>query len=110
MNQVKKLLTYFTAAEIILWCSSVALILVSFAIFGGQDILNLCASLIGITALIFCAKGNPVGQLLIVVFSLFYGFISYTFAYYGEMITYLGMSAPMSLYALVAWLTNPYNG
>ena len=110
MNKIKKLLNYFTVAERILWCSSVTLIIASFLVFGGQSVLNLCASLIGITALIFCAKGNPLGQLLIVIFSLFYGFISYTFAYYGEMITYLGMSAPMSVYALISWLRNPYNG
>ncbi len=36
--------------------------------------------------------------------------ISYTFSYYGEMITYLGMTAPMAAFALVSWLRNPYNG
>ena len=45
-----------------------------------------------------------------VVFSIFYGIISYSFSYYGEMITYLGMTAPMSIFALVSWLRNPYNG
>ena len=68
------------------------------------------ASLVGITALIFCAKGNPFGQVLMVVFSMIYGVISYSFAYYGEMITYLGMTAPMAAVALVAWLKNPYKG
>ena len=68
------------------------------------------ASAIGVTSLIFNAKGNPVGQLLIIVFSLFYGYISFTFAYYGEMITYLGMTAPMALLALITWLRHPYNG
>ena len=43
-------------------------------------------------------------------FSLLYGIISYTFAYYGEMITYLGMTMPMAIVALVSWLKNPYNG
>jgi nicotinamide mononucleotide transporter PnuC len=45
-----------------------------------------------------------------VVFSLFYGMISYTFSYYGEMITYLGMTLPMSVFALISWLRNPYQG
>ena len=45
-----------------------------------------------------------------VVFSIMYGAISYTFDYYGEMITYVGMTGPMALFALVAWLRNPYNG
>jgi nicotinamide mononucleotide transporter len=55
-------------------------------------------------------KGNPFGQLLMVVFSLLYGIISYTFSYYGEMITYLGMTMPMAIFALISWLKNPYNG
>ena len=45
-----------------------------------------------------------------VVFSLLYGIISYTFHYYGEMIIYLGMTMPMAIFALIAWLKNPYNG
>jgi nicotinamide mononucleotide transporter PnuC len=64
--------------------------------------------LIGVTSLIFCAKGNPFGQILMIVFSIIYGIISYSFSYYGEMITYLGMTLPMSVFALVSWLKNPY--
>lgn len=41
---------------------------------------------------------------------LLYGIISFTFAYYGEMITYIGMTMPMAIFALVSWLRNPYNG
>lgn len=64
------------------------------------------ASLIGVTSLIFNAKGNPIGQALMIVFSLLYGIISY----YGEMITYIGMTMPMAVVALVSWLRNPFNG
>ena len=42
------------------------------------------------------------------VFGVLYGVISYGFAYYGEMITYLGMTFPMALVALASWLNNPY--
>jgi len=45
-----------------------------------------------------------------ILFSLLYGLISYTCAYYGEMITYLGMTMPMALFSLIAWLRNPYAG
>ena len=72
--------------------------------------MTLTASVIGATSLIFNAKGNPIGQVLMVVFSTLYGIISYTFSYYGEMITYLGMTAPMAVFALISWLRNPYNG
>ena len=107
---MKKLLSYFSRLEITLWISSVAFILVSFLLFDRTNYLTLIASLIGVTSLIFNAKGNPVGQLLMVAFSLLYGIISYTFAYYGEMITYLGMTMPMAVFALIAWLKNPYKG
>ena len=74
-----------------------------------ESYLTLCASLIGVTSLIFNAKGNPFGQLLMVIFSLLYGVISYSFSYYGEMITYLGMTMPMAVFALISWLKNPYS-
>lgn len=93
-----------------LWCSSVALILVSFFAFDGENYLSLSASFIGVTSLIFNAKGNPFGQVLMIIFSLLYGIISYTFSYYGEMITYLGMTMPMAVFALISWLRNPYKG
>ena len=88
-NRVKKLLLYFSGTEWTLWMSSVTLIAVSFAVFDRENYLTLCASLIGATSLIFNAKGNPIGQALTIIFSILYGIISYTFAYYGEMITYL---------------------
>ena len=99
---------YFSRTEIILWCSSAALVLISFFVFDRTNYLVLSASLIGVTSLIFCAKGNPFGQLLMVAFSLLYGIISLSFSYYGEMITYLGMTMPMAVFALVSWLKNPY--
>ena len=107
---MKTLLRYFSKAEKLLWCASVLLILLSYCLFDRANPLTLCASLIGVTSLIFSAKGNPFGQLLMVLFSLLYGIISYTFAYYGEMITYLGMTMPMAVAALITWLKHPYNG
>ena len=107
---MKKLFSYFSKSELILWSVSVTFIVVSFCIFDRESYLTLVASLIGVTSLIFNAKGNPIGQALMVAFSLLYGIISYTFAYYGEMITYLGMTMPMAAFALIAWLKNPYKG
>ena len=86
------------------------LILLSFFIFDKTNYLTLAASLIGVTSLIFAAKGNPLSQALMIVFSILYGIISYTFNYYGEMITYLGMTGPMAVFALISWLRNPYKG
>lgn len=107
---MKRILNYFSKTEIGLWLGSVCVIAASFIIFDREGYMTLCASLIGVTSLIFNAKGNPFGQVLMIVFSILYGIISFTFRYYGEMITYLGMTAPMAVFALVSWLRNPYKG
>ena len=107
---MKKQIAYFSKGELTLWGSSSLLILVSFFLFDRVNFMTLAASLIGTTSLIFNAKGNPIGQALLLVFSLLYGLISYTFSYFGEMITYLGMTGPMALFALISWLRNPYKG
>lgn len=110
MVKIKSAINYFSKGELLLWSLSVLFILVSFFAFDRENYLTLSASIIGATSLIFNAKGNPLGQILIVVFSVLYGIISFTFAYYGEMITYLGMTAPMAVFAFVSWIKNPYNG
>lgn len=110
MKAKKKLLRIFTLRDILLWIFSATAITVSFLLFGNGGYLTLAASLIGVTSLIFNAKGNPMGQALMIAFSLMYGYISYTFSYYGEMITYLGMTLPMAVAALVSWMKNPFDG
>ena len=106
----KRLIRYFSRGEALLWCCSATLILAAFCVFDRTRYMTLIASLIGVTAILFNAKGNPIGQLLMVIFSLLYGVISYSFSYYGEMMTYLGMTLPMAVFALIAWLRNPYQG
>ncbi len=101
---------YFSSFEVILWSASVLVITGFFLAFDRSNYLSLLASLIGVTSLIFCAKGNPAGQALMIVFGIIYGIISWGFAYYGEMITYVGMTVPMAALSLVSWLRNPYKG
>ncbi len=106
-----KLLDSFKALtkfEKCLWLVSVVAVAGTFFLFGGTDYMTLAASLIGVTALIFLAKGHAIGQILIIIFAVFYGIISYRFRYYGEMITYLGMTMPMAVVALISWLKNPF--
>lgn len=96
--------------ELLLWIVSVLTVTVTFFAFGQTDYLTLTASLIGVTALIFVAKGYVIGQVLTIVFAVFYGIISFKQRYYGEMITYLGMTAPIAAVAAINWLRNPYKG
>ena len=97
-----------TKFELILWLVSVCAITISFLLGSHKDTVTIIASLIGVTALIFVAKGDVLGQILTVVFSIFYAVISFRFRYYGEMITYLGMTAPIALMSVITWLKNPY--
>ena len=103
----KVLLNYFSMFEIILWLTSIIIIIISFTFGDEKDYLTLSASLIGATFLILNAKGNVWGQILTVVFSILYGIISYSNAYYGEMITYLGMTAPIAVASVISWIKNP---
>lgn len=100
-----KLLTKF---EYILWGVAVIIVSMSFLLAPDKDYLTLTASLIGVSALIFVAKGHVIGQALCVVFAVFYGIISFHFKYYGEMITYACMSAPMAIMSIVSWVRHPY--
>lgn len=107
---LKDKLNYFTKSEKILWCVSVMFIVFPFLIFDRENFLMPVASFIGVTSLLYNAKGNPFGQFLMIIFSIVYGIVSFGFSYYGEIITYLGMTAPMAFFALVSWIKNPYNG
>ena len=90
-----------------LYILSLSLVALSYTL-SQSGFLSFIASLIGVTALIFVAKGDVFGQVITVIFALFYAYISLKFKYYGEMITYLGMTAPMAVMAVISWMRNPY--
>ncbi len=107
INRLKKC---FSRTELLIWSISDLLVTAAFFLFDRSDLMILGASLIGVTYLILNSKGNPLGQVLVILFSILYGIISYRSSYYGEMVTYLGMTMPMAVFALISWLKNPYNG
>lgn len=106
--KLKQLFRNFTIFEWALWAVSVITVALSFVLSPSKDWWSLFASVIGVTAILFCAKGHVLGQMLVVVFAVLYGVISYFQRYYGEMITYLCMSAPIALISVVTWMKNPY--
>ncbi|WP_455502375.1 nicotinamide riboside transporter PnuC [Gemmiger sp.] len=102
-NPIKNL----TKKEWALWLTSLAVVIASNLLTGSVDPLTLAAACVGITSLIFAAKGNVWSQILMILFSLLYGVISWQVRYWGEMITYLGMTLPMAVWSTVTWLRNP---
>lgn len=93
-----------------LFLISLFVVTVPSLISGSSSLLTITNSIIGVTALIFLAKGDVFGQLLVVLFSVFYGIISLQTHYYGEMITYMGMTAPMAIASAISWLKHPAKG
>ena len=68
LNRFRISLTRF---ELFLWLTSIAVVAVSYIAFQSGDMLSLIASIIGVTALIFVAKGHVLGQILTIVFAVF---------------------------------------
>lgn len=104
MNNPLKTLT---KKEWMLWICSLIVVMISNIATKDFDMLTLVAALTGVTSLIFVAKGNVWAQILMIIFSILYGIISFHFHYWGEMITYLGMTMPMSVWSTITWLKNP---
>lgn len=90
-----------------LWIASIGTILTANILSGNMDILTIAAACIGITSLILAAKGNVWAQILMIVFSILYGILSWQFRYWGEMITYLGMTLPMAVWSTITWIRHP---
>ena len=107
MNQLSNPIRYLTLKEKLIWICSLLIIAVTNIFIGDFDFLTLISSCIGVTSLILAAKGNVWSQVLMIIFSILYGIISAQFHYWGEMITYLGMTMPMAIFSTITWLKNP---
>ena len=102
-NPIKTL----TKREWSIWLGSIIIVLISNLATKDFDLLTLVAALTGVTSLIFAAKGNVWGQVLMILFSILYGIISFRFRYWGEMLTSLGMTLPMAVLSTITWIKNP---
>ena len=102
-NPIKSL----TKKEWCLWLGSLFIVVISNVLTERIDLITIIAACVGITSLIFAAKGNVWAQILMIIFSILYGIISWRFRYWGEMITYLGMTMPMAIWSTITWIRNP---
>lgn len=97
----RKIAFGLTTFELALWICSAVVVAASYFLSKSEASSSLL-SLVGVTALIFVSAGNVIGQVLTIVFSVLYGIISFRTKYYGEMLTYLLMSAPAAGAAVIA--------
>lgn len=107
---LKKMLLppHLTVFERILWITSMTVTVTLYFIYPAEDPLSLIAALFGFTCLIFIAKGAILGQVLCVIFATLYGIVSLRVGYYGEMMTYVFMSAPVAVMAIISWAKHPF--
>ncbi len=91
-----------------LWIVSLITVVGSNIMAGNASFSTIAGTITGVTALIFVARGDVWGQILTVLFSILYAITSYQFRYWGEIITYLGMTMPIAALSVISWLKNPY--
>ena len=94
-------------AERILWAASAVGVIFLFCFVPSKNPLTLAATLVGVTSLLFTAKGHVSGQFLQLLFCALYAIVSLGFKYYGEAITYMFMTFPSDLFVAIVWLRHP---
>lgn len=109
MKNILKPIFHLTLFEYMLWLFSALCVTASFLVFGAENYMSLATSLVGVTFLIFIARGAVLGEILTVLFSILYAIVSFKLKYYGEMITYLFMTAPVATFSAISWLRHPYD-
>lgn len=90
-----------------MWVVSLIVITLANVLPGRFEPMTYLAAMIGITSLIFAARGNAWAPILMIVFCILYAILSWERRYWGELITYVGMTLPMNIWATFAWLRNP---
>ncbi len=93
--------------DILLLIISIAIIIAVTIIFDGSY-WSLASSLLGVTSILFIAKGMCIGQVISIAYCLVYAYTSFISRYYGETITYIVMTLPLSIASLITWLKNLY--
>ncbi len=93
--------------EWVLYLTSLTVVIASNFFAKEINVINILATALGVTALIFIAKGDVFGQVLCLIFATLYSITSFQHRYYSEIITYLGMTAPISVASIVTWIKNP---
>lgn len=96
----------FTKFEWYLWIGSIIAIVTAHFAAGSSDYASLAVSLVGVTSLIFAARGDPLAPVLFIIFAVIYAIKAYFARYYGEMIIYLAMQLPVSILSLITWIKN----
>ena len=86
----------------------ISLIIIIACFFLGTDknILSLVTSILGVITVIFGAKGLVWAPVVNLLYNIVYIILSYTQAFYGEVLIYIFMMTPINIAMIVSWLKN----
>lgn len=85
---------------------SETIIILTFILSNEKNILSLISSMLGGVSLIFLAKGDYIGHIISIIFSITYIIISYMCKYYGEIFIYVFLMIPLSITSIITWKKN----
>ena len=94
--------------EYIFWIVPIIAIVVAFVLTKQKDYLSLATSILGITSVIFVAKGHNFGQIIALAYAITYGILAYITHYYGELIISALLYMPVAVFAIISWIRHSY--
>ena len=97
----------FEKRDWVLWIGSMVILTIAGIATPDTDPLTLIMTLFGVTTLIFSAVGSIWAPVITIAFCVMYAVIAWGYRYWSEVITFLGLSVPMSVASLVTWIRNP---
>ena len=104
---IKNVFRGFERKEWILYGLSLFVVVGSNFFSNDVNFINILSSILGVTTLIFIAKGRVFGQVMAVAFGVVYSLSALRLRYYSEIVTHFCMSVPIAVFSIIAWLKNP---
>lgn len=102
---MKKLFKDWTLFEIILLIISFILIIVS-GVICRSEVLTICASVSGVLCALLQAKGKVISQFVGLIEAVLYSIVSFKNQFYGEVIIYVTIMAPLYIMGIISWIRN----
>ena len=93
----------FTLFEKLLLVISIIVLLATGIIFNSSIVTIICTVLF-VLAIMLIAKGNYLGQIIGIVVTILYSYISYKNRYYGEIIINIGIVLPLYILGIISWI------
>lgn len=93
----------FTLFEKLLLVISIIVLIATGIIFNSSIVTIICTVLF-VLAIMLIAKGNYLGQIIGIVVTILYSYISYKNRYYGEIIINIGIVLPLYILGIISWI------